>query len=45
MENTKPIFDKLIEKSGKNLSPNDEDMLYREFRLQQTTEELNNLAN
>lgn len=40
MENTKTLFDKLIETSGKNLSPNDEDMLYREFKLKTTTDEL-----
>jgi uncharacterized protein YcfL len=40
MENTKPLFDKLLQQSGKKLNPNDEAVLYSEFKNQKTMEEL-----
>ncbi len=40
MENTKPLFDKLLQQSGKKLNPNDETVLYSEFKNQKAMEEL-----
>lgn len=40
MENTKPLFDKLLQQSGKKLNPNDEAVLYSEFKNQKAMEEL-----
>jgi hypothetical protein len=40
MENTKPLFDKLLQQSGKTLNPNDEAVLYSEFKTQKAMEEL-----
>ncbi|WP_394129022.1 hypothetical protein [Shewanella maritima] len=40
MKDTKVVFDKLLEQSGKNLDPNDEVALYSEFRAQKTMEQL-----
>lgn len=40
MENTKPLFDKLIQESGKTLNPNDEAVLYSEFKTQRAKQEL-----
>ncbi|PMG27674.1 hypothetical protein BCU94_04150 [Shewanella sp. 10N.286.52.C2] len=40
MENTKPLFDKLIKESGKKLDPNDEAVLYSEFKTQKAMKEL-----
>jgi len=40
MENTKPLFDKLLQQSGKKINPNDEAVLYSEFKNQKAMEEL-----
>ncbi|WP_285163359.1 hypothetical protein [Shewanella goraebulensis] len=40
MENTKPIFDKLLASAGVSMDPNSEAMLYKEFRTTVVTKEL-----